>query len=82
MPTDEQALKEHLLQTDVEYRELAHTHRDLDHRLHELAHKPYLSEQEQTEEVTLKKRKLQLKDRMADILRRHREGSPATAAHH
>ena len=41
----------------------------LDDRLHELTAKHYLSEPEQVEEVTLKKRKLQLKDRMEDILR-------------
>jgi uncharacterized protein len=77
MPTDAQALKEHLLQTDPEFRALSATHRDLDTRLHALAHKPYLSEHEQFEEVTLKKRKLQLKDRMEDILRRFREGASA-----
>jgi uncharacterized protein YdcH (DUF465 family) len=45
-----------------------------------LAHKPYLSEHEQFEEVTLKKRKLQLKDRMEDILRRFRDSATAHAS--
>ncbi len=49
---------------------LAAKHHQLDDRLHELTAKHYLSEPEQVEEVTLKKRKLQLKDRMEDILRR------------
>ena len=40
--------------------------------LHELTGKHYLSEPEHVEEVTLKKRKLQLKDRMEDILRHRR----------
>ena len=39
--------------------------------LHELTGKHYLSEPEQIEETTLKKRKLQLKDQMEMILRRH-----------
>ncbi len=71
-----QELKELLLKTDEEFRQLATQHHELDDRLHELSVKPYLSEPEQVEEVTLKKRKLHLKDRMEDILRRHR-GEPA-----
>ena len=67
-----QELKELLLKTDEEFRQLAIQHHQLDDRLHELSVKPYLTEPEQVEEVTLKKRKLQLKDRMEDILRRHR----------
>ena len=80
-----QELKELLLKTDEEFRQLATQHHELEDRLHELSAKPYLSEPEQLEEVTLKKRKLQVKDRMEDILRRHRSepsGSfaPAPAA--
>jgi uncharacterized protein YdcH (DUF465 family) len=77
MAIESQQLKEHLLQTDHGFRQLVEQHQELDTRLHELAHQHYLSEPEQTEEVTLKKRKLQLKDRMQDILRRH--GNPQTA---
>jgi len=66
-------LKELLLQTDEEFHHLAAKHNELDGRLHELAKKHYLSEPEQLEAVNLKKRKLQLKDRMEDILRRRRE---------
>ncbi len=58
------------LSSDVEYQELAARHRELETRLTELAGKPYLSEPEQLEEATIKKRKLQLKDRMQDIVRR------------
>ena len=72
MATNSQELKELLLETDEEYRQLATKHHELEGRLHELSDKPYLSEPEQLEEVTLKKRKLQLKDRMEDIVRRHR----------
>ena len=60
------------LQADEEIHNLAVQHHQLEDRLHELTGKHYLSEPEQVEEVTLKKRKLQLKDRMEDILRRHR----------
>ena len=77
-----QELKELLLKTDEEFRQLATQHHELDDRLHELSRKTYLSEPEQVEEVTLKKRKLQLKDRMEDILRRHRgeASGPFTSA--
>ena len=70
-----QELKELLLKTDEEFRQLATQHHELDDRLQQLSGKSYLSEPEQVEEVTLKKRKLQLKDRMEDILRRHRNES-------
>ena len=81
MPTDAQGLKEHLLQTDPEFRRLYDVHRELDTRLHELASKHYLSEPEQFEEVTLKKKKLQLKDQMEEIIRRSRTAAPSQATH-
>jgi len=71
-----QELKELLLKTDEEFRQLATQHHNLDERLHELSGKPYLSDGEQVEEVKLKKVKLQLKDKMEDILRRHRSEAP------
>ena len=64
-------LKHRLLETNPEYRELAFTHHTLDDRLHELEAKVYLSDEEQVEEISLKKRKLHLKDRMEAILRQH-----------
>jgi uncharacterized protein YdcH (DUF465 family) len=68
-----QDLKEVLLETDAEFHDLALKHHQLEDRLHELTAKPYLSEPEQVEEVTLKKRKLLLKDRMEGILRQRRQ---------
>jgi uncharacterized protein YdcH (DUF465 family) len=62
------------LQADDELNQLAAKHHELEDRLHELTAKHYLSQPEQVEEVTLKKKKLQLKDRMEDILRRNRQG--------
>lgn len=73
MTADSQDLRSLLLETDEEFRQLAAKHHELDQRLHELAIKHYLSQPEQVEEVTLKKRKLQLKDRMEDIVRRARQ---------
>ena len=66
-----QEVKNLLLQNDDQYRQLAAQHHQLDHRLHELTDKPYLSTSEQLEEVTLKKRKLALKDRMEEMAREY-----------
>ena len=57
------------LLTDDEFHQLAEQHHELEGRLHELTARHYLSEPEQVEEVTLKKRKLLLKDRMENIAR-------------
>lgn len=71
MATDSRLLKDQLLRTDIGFRQLAEQHQELDTRLHQLALRHYLSEPEERERVTLKKRKLQLKDQMQDILRQH-----------
>ena len=76
MTADSQDLKPLLLETDEEFRQLATKHHELEERLHELTNKHYLSDPEQVEEVTLKKRKLQLKDRMEAIVRRYRDRPP------
>lgn len=80
MPTDFEAIKQQLLNSDDEFRQLATQHHDLDERIHTLATRPYLSEPEQIEEVTLKKRKLQLKDQMENMLR-HRQSEPTHVSH-
>ena len=73
MNEQSQGLRDLLLQTDEEFHNLAAKHHELEDRLHELTAKHYLSEPEQLEQVTLKKRKLQLKDRMEDIIRRRQQ---------
>lgn len=80
MPTDFEELKRQLLQTDEEYRQLASQHHDLDEQVHNLTSRHFLSEPEQAEELTLKKRKLQLKDQMETILRRHTTSDAGTHA--
>lgn len=68
-------LKHLLIETNQEFRELASRHHTLEDRLHELEAKHYLSNDEQFEEINLKKRKLYIKDRMELIIREHRTGS-------
>ena len=65
---------EALPDTDPEYRRLHDEHQDHEQRLHVLASKPRLSEDEEIEEKRLKKEKLLIKDRMEAIARSHREG--------
>jgi len=60
-----------LLQSHETYRSLAEQHHQLDDRLHQLLEKHYLSDSEQIEVVTLKKKKLACKDRMEEIARQH-----------
>jgi uncharacterized protein YdcH (DUF465 family) len=55
-----------------EYRQLEARHHEYESRLGELAEKAVLSDEEQVEETTLKKKKLQIKDRMQEIARRRR----------
>ena len=71
---DAQDVKNLLLQNDDQFRQLADQHHQLDHRLHELSEKHYLSTSEQLEEVTLKKRKLAVKDRMEEMARDYAHG--------
>ena len=71
--TETQTAKSRLLQHDDRYRQLSTEHHQLDDRLHQLIEKPYLSTSEQLEEVTLKKRKLALKDLMEGMARDYRK---------
>ena len=61
-------LKEELMSRDPEFRELAREHTRYEERLSELTALAYPSDEEQLEEVTLKKKKLALKDQMYSIM--------------
>ncbi len=67
-------LKEELIMTDPEFRELAREHGRYEARLSELSALAYPSDEEQLEEVTLKKKKLAVKDQMHAIMLRHQTG--------
>ena len=60
-----------LLVSHDQYRQLAEQHHQLDDRLHQLTDKHFLSDSEQLEEATLKKKKLACKDRMEEIAREY-----------
>jgi uncharacterized protein YdcH (DUF465 family) len=67
-------IRESLLSQSDEYRRLDQQHHEFESRLVVLTDKAVLSDEEQVEEVTLKKKKLQVKDRMEAIARQFREG--------
>jgi uncharacterized protein len=62
------SLKEELMSRDPEFRELAREHTRYEQRLSELSALAYPSDEEQLEEITLKKKKLALKDQMYSII--------------
>lgn len=68
----QEELKAHLMTTDDEFRRLCEEHSEHDEKLEVLEAKHPLTEQDQMEEVHLKKLKLHLKDQMTEILNRHK----------
>lgn len=67
-----------LASEDPEFRHWAEEHRRCESRLHELTSKKEVTTDEELEEKTLKKRKLHLKDQMAERIRSY-ESSHAVA---
>ncbi len=69
------ALRDALLTQNEEYRLLDRQHHEYESRLKVLTEKVLLNEEEQLEEVTLKKKKLHVKDRMHAIARGAQESA-------
>lgn len=72
---DDAAIRETLLREDEEFRRWTSKHEELEARLASLQSRHFLSEEEKREEVELKKRKLQLKDRMAARVKRQADAA-------
>ena len=66
--TKADSLKEELMASNPEFREMAREHGRYEERLSELSALTYPSDEEQLEEVTLKKKKLALKDQMYSLM--------------
>lgn len=70
MSNSTETVREQLMVTDTEYQHLQEEHAHYDAQLEELERKKYLTEQEQVEEVRLKKLKLRAKDQMEERVHR------------
>ena len=67
------SLKEELISQNPEFRELAREHHKYEERLSELSALSYPSDEEQLEEITLKKKKLALKDQMYSMMMQYKK---------
>jgi uncharacterized protein YdcH (DUF465 family) len=65
------AVKDELLKSNNVFRDLVHQHQNFEKRLVELAHLTYPNEDEQLEELTLKKKKLNVKDEMYAMMEQY-----------
>lgn len=66
-----ESVKAELMTSNPEFRELAREHGRYEARLSELSSLSYPSDEEQMEEVTLKKKKLAIKDQMYSLMLQH-----------
>ncbi len=64
-------VRDELLKSNTQFRDLVHQHQDFEARLNELAHLTYPNDDEQLEEITLKKKKLQIKDEIYAMMQQH-----------
>ena len=67
----QEELKAHLMDSSEEFQALVKQHQDYDRRLEDLEAMSHLSEDEQMEEVWLKKMKLHTKDQLNEFLHKH-----------
>jgi uncharacterized protein YdcH (DUF465 family) len=68
----QEELKAYLMQSNEEFRTIAQQHADYSRQIDAIESKPHLTPQDEIEEHRLKKLKLQLKDQMVEIVKRHR----------
>lgn len=64
-------VRDELLRSNSAFRDLVHQHQDFESRLSELQHLSYPNDDEQLEEITLKKKKLAIKDEIYSIMQQH-----------
>ncbi|BAT72061.1 conserved hypothetical protein [Thermosulfidibacter takaii ABI70S6] len=70
----EQEIIEKLMETNEEFRSLKEKHAQLEERLEELQKKVYLTVEEEVEVKAIKRQKLELKDKMNEIISKVKRG--------
>jgi uncharacterized protein YdcH (DUF465 family) len=70
---DDAELRQQLLAGNEEFRRLAAEHQSYDDQLEQLNRRHHLTDAERIQEITLKKRKLMLKDQMYSIVQKYRK---------
>ena len=70
----EQEIIEKLMETNEEFRALKEKHAQLEERLEELQKKVYLTTEEELEVKAIKRQKLELKDKMNEIISKVKKG--------
>ena len=64
----EDEVKAQLMSSSPDFRRLAEEHHQYEGRIQEIQHRPHMSAQDHLDEITLKKKKLQLKDQMNSMI--------------
>lgn len=70
--TNEDEIKEYLISNDPDFRRIVEEHRSYDQQLQALNDRAHVSDQEQLDEVHIKKKKLYLKDQMSRMIHEYR----------
>ena len=71
-------MKQELMTHDPEFRELAKEHGRYEERLSELSALTFPNDEEQLEEITLKKKKLAIKDQMQSIMLQYQKSQASS----
>ena len=69
----ETELRDQLLNTSEEYKRLVAEHKSYAEQLDQLSSRHHLNDEERMQEITLKKKKLMLKDQMYSMLQKYRK---------
>ena len=70
--SNEDEIREYLFSNDPNFRRMVEEHRSYENQLLTLSHREHVTDQEQFQEVNLKKKKLYLKDQMSRMIQEYR----------